>query len=124
MRAPIPRSPLVRMLLLVSLVVLAIVLVLWHGPDVGVVEDAFRAVSWGWVAAAVLINLLSVAVRASAWRVVVKQAILPPWPPWRTVFSAFCVGLLGNAALPGRVGELARVAVVTRHLRRRPGTWA
>ena len=54
----------------------------------------------------------------------IKQAIPPPWPRRRTVFSAFCIGLLGNAALPGRVGELARVAVVTRHVRRRPGTWA
>ena len=78
----------------------------------------------GWIAFAILINLFSVGVRSSAWRVVIKQAILPPWPRWRTVFSAFCVGLLGNAALPGRVGELARVAVVTRHVRRRPGTWA
>jgi glycosyltransferase 2 family protein len=39
-----------------------------------------------------------------------------------TVFSAFSVGLLANAVLPGRVGELARVAVVTRRLRR-PGAW-
>ena len=73
---------------------------------------------------AVLINLFSVVVRAFAWNIVIKQAIPPPWPRRRTVFSAFCVGLLGNAALPGRVGELARVAVVTRHVRRRPGTWA
>jgi uncharacterized membrane protein YbhN (UPF0104 family) len=76
------------------------------------------------VAAAVLINLFSVVVRAQAWNIVIRQAILPPWPRPRIVFSAFCIGLLGNAALPGRVGELARVAVVTRHVRRRPGTWA
>ncbi|MEZ4234561.1 MAG: lysylphosphatidylglycerol synthase transmembrane domain-containing protein, partial [Myxococcota bacterium] len=30
--------------------------------------------------------------------------------------SAFSVGLLGNAVLPGRVGEFARVAVIARHL--------
>jgi uncharacterized membrane protein YbhN (UPF0104 family) len=124
MRAPIPHNPIVRLLLIVAVIVLAIVLVLWHGPEFGLVEDAFRAVSWGWVATAVFINLVSVVLRASAWRIVINQAILPPWPSSSTVFSAFCVGLLGNAALPGRVGELARVAVVTRHLRRRPGTWA
>ena len=33
------------------------------------------------------------------------------------------IGTLANAALPGRVGELARVAVLTRHVRR-PGAWA
>jgi len=99
-------------------------LAVWRGPDTGLLERAFRAVDWKWVAAAVVINLFSVAVRAYAWNIVIKQAIPPPWPRRRTVFSAFCVGLLGNAALPGRVGELARVAVVTRHVRRRPGTWA
>ena len=48
-------------------------------------------------------------------------------PPYRdpvALSMAFCIGLLANAALPGRVGELARVAVLTRHVRRRMGTWA
>src|SRR2546422_5005196 len=39
------------------------------------------------------------------------------------VFSAFSVGLFANAVLPGRIGELARVAVLTRKLPRRRGTW-
>jgi uncharacterized membrane protein YbhN (UPF0104 family) len=34
------------------------------------------------------------------------------------------VGLLANATLPGRVGELARVAVLTRHMPRLSGAWA
>ncbi|HEX3254151.1 MAG TPA: lysylphosphatidylglycerol synthase transmembrane domain-containing protein [Gaiellaceae bacterium] len=121
---PFPRNRFVRLGIFFALVTVAIVLVLWHGPDRSLVADAFQAVSWTWVAIAVFINLMSVAVRSSAWRVVILQAIPRPWPTWRTVFSAFCVGLLGNTALPGRVGELARVAVLTRHLRRRPGTWA
>jgi glycosyltransferase 2 family protein len=124
METPLPRSRLWRLALLALLVVVAVVLVVWQGPDRALIADAFQAVSWTWVAVAVVINLMSVAVRSSAWRVVILQAIPVPWPPWRVVFSAFCVGLLGNVALPGRVGELARVAVVTRHLRRRPGTWA
>jgi uncharacterized membrane protein YbhN (UPF0104 family) len=99
-------------------------LLIWRGPEESVVVDAFQAVSWSWVIVAIGINLLSVAVRSSAWRIVITHAIPPPWPRRRVVFSAFCVGLLGNAALPGRVGELARVAVITRHLRRRPATWA
>ncbi|HEX5467720.1 MAG TPA: lysylphosphatidylglycerol synthase transmembrane domain-containing protein [Gaiellaceae bacterium] len=124
MRAPIPHSRTARLALLGVVIAIAVALVAWHGPDRRLIADAFQAVSWVWVAIAVLINLISVAVRSSAWRVVILQAIPRPWPSWRVVFSAFCVGLLGNAALPGRVGELARVAVVTRHLRRRPGTWA
>jgi uncharacterized membrane protein YbhN (UPF0104 family) len=123
-RVPLPRGRAGRLALVAGVVAAVVAFVVWRGPDLSVVGDAFRAVSWFWVVAAVGINLVSVIVRASAWRVVIKHAVPPPWPRWRVVFSAFCVGLLGNAALPGRVGELARVAVVTRHIRRRPGTWA
>jgi len=124
MRLPIPASSAGRIALIASLLAILVGLLVWNHPDFSPIGDAFRAVSWFWVALAVAINLFSVAVRASAWRVVITHAIQPPWPRWRVVFSAFCVGLLGNVALPGRVGELARVAVITRHLRRRPGTWA
>src|SRR4029450_11082110 len=107
-----------------ALLAIPLALLVWHHPELDLLEEAFQAVSWFWVALAVGINLLSVALRSSAWRVVIKNAVPRPWPRRRVVFSAFCVGLLGNVALPGRVGELARVAVITRHLRRRPGTWA
>ena len=40
------------------------------------------------------------------------------------MFSAFCVGLLANAVLPGRIGELARVAVLRRRMERRRRSWA
>jgi uncharacterized membrane protein YbhN (UPF0104 family) len=124
MRNPMPRSPRGRLILLGVLLAIFAALIVWHHPELNLLEDAFTAVSWFWVGVAVVVNLLSVAVRASAWRVVITHAISPPFPTWRLVFSAFCVGLLGNAALPGRVGELARVAVITRHVRRLPGTWA
>jgi uncharacterized protein (TIRG00374 family) len=39
------------------------------------------------------------------------------------VFSAFSVGLFANAILPGRIGELARVAVLNRRMRQ-AGAWA
>jgi uncharacterized protein (TIRG00374 family) len=120
----LPQSRMVRLIILGLAVAIAVVLVVWHGPDADLLANAFEAVSWTWVAIAVGLNLLSVMVRSSSWRVIILQAIPEPWPSWRVVFSAFCVGLLGNVALPGRVGELARVAVITRHLRRRPGTWA
>jgi uncharacterized protein (TIRG00374 family) len=123
-RIKAPRSRLGRLIVVLVPFAALVALVVWRGPDPGPVERAFRAVEWEWVAAAVLINLFSVIVRAHAWNIVIKQAIPAPWPRRQTVFSAFCIGLLGNAALPGRVGELARVAVVTRHVRRRPGTWA
>ena len=109
----------------VALVLIAvpIVLVWWRGPDWNVVRNAFELVSWQWVAAALGLNLLSVFARALAWRTVVDQAFEPA-PSFGQIFSAYSVGLLGNAALPGRVGELARVAVLSRHMERGRGATA
>jgi uncharacterized membrane protein YbhN (UPF0104 family) len=101
-----------------------VALVIWRGPSWDLLKDAFTAVRWEWVAAAILLNLASVFVRAIAWTAVIDQAMPPPHPRFRAVFSAFSVGLLGNAALPGRIGELARVAVLVNRLPRRRGLWA
>jgi uncharacterized protein (TIRG00374 family) len=104
-----------------------VALLWWRGPDWHTVWHAFDAVKWYWVAGAIGLNLLSVVTRAFAWRTVINQAIEPPYPRYMTVFSAFSVGLFANAVLPGRIGELARVAVMTRKLRlqgREEGIWA
>ncbi len=101
----------------------AVALVVWRA-HLDIVANAFRYVAWEWVAIAVVVNFASIIVRSVAWKIVVDQAVPAPSPRHRSVFAAFSVGLLGNAALPGRVGELARVIVLTRRMRRRPGTWA
>jgi uncharacterized protein (TIRG00374 family) len=62
--------------------------------------------------------------RALAWTTVIHSAMEPPRPRVPLVFSAFSVGLFANALLPGRVGELARVAVLTRKMPGRRGAWA
>jgi uncharacterized membrane protein YbhN (UPF0104 family) len=96
----------------------------WRGPDWNSVYHAFDFVAWRWIALAVVINLASVAVRAVAWHLVVNQALPEPHPRHRTVFAAFCVGLLANAVLPARAGEIARVAVLRRRLPHGKGTTA
>jgi uncharacterized protein (TIRG00374 family) len=113
-----------QLLIPVPLLALAIALIIWRGPDWRVVHDAFAAVTWEWVAAAIGLNLLSVLARAFAWDTAIKQSIEPPHPRFPLVFSAFSVGLFANAVLPGRVGELARVAVLRRRLTGRKGTTA
>jgi uncharacterized protein (TIRG00374 family) len=113
-----------RLLLPLGLLAVAIVLIVWRGPNWGLVRDAFSAVTWEWVAAAIGLNLLSVVTRALAWDTAIKQSIAPPHPRFPLVFSAFSVGLFANAVLPGRVGELARVAVLRRRLVGRKGTTA
>jgi uncharacterized protein (TIRG00374 family) len=119
-----PRSNLVRVV--ASLVFMAGVLALlwWRGPSLTAIGDAFAKVQWRWVAVAVAFNLLSVVMRALAWRTVINQAMPKPHPSFMLVFSAFSVGLFANAVLPGRIGELARVAVLNRKLPRRRGNWA
>ncbi len=103
-----------------------VVFFIWRGPNWHLVADAFRFVAWEWVVAAIALNLLSVIARAAAWNQVIEQALPPPQPPFRAVFSAFGVGLFANAVLPGRIGELARVAVLSRRIEgeRRADTWA
>jgi len=96
---------------------------LWFGPDWNSVGKGFQDVRWWWVGVAVAINLASIVSRSIAWTLVIDQALVSP-PRFRLVFSAFSVGLLANAVLPGRIGELARVAVLTRRMERRRRPWA
>jgi glycosyltransferase 2 family protein len=92
------------------------VLLWWRGPDWNVVYHAFDFVNWAWIVFALGLNLASVLARSLAWQLTIVQALDPPDPPYNRVFSAFAIGLLANAALPGRIGELARVAVLRRNL--------
>jgi glycosyltransferase 2 family protein len=118
------RSTWGRLALVLPAFAAVVALLVWRGPDWGLVADAFRLVVWEWVVAAIALNFASVVVRACAWTKVIEQALPPPRPPFREVFSAFGVGLFANAVLPGRIGELARVAVLTRHQPRRADAWA
>lgn len=118
-----PRSLFGRILLGLVFFGVAAALFVWRGPSFRALGDAFQAVVWQWVVVAIAINLLSVVVRALAWHTVIRQAMPPPHPKPLTVFSAFSVGLFANAVLPGRIGELARVAVLVRKLPRRKGLW-
>jgi uncharacterized protein (TIRG00374 family) len=117
------RSRWVRLTLALG-VFAGVVVALWFGPNWNTVGAAFQGVRWAWVAVAIAINLASIAVRAIAWKLVIDQALPRPSPRFQLVFSAFCVGLLANAVLPGRIGELARVAVLTRRMDRRRRSWA
>jgi len=118
------RNPWLRLAAVIGVLAAVAVLLYVRGPDWGRVGNAFEAVRWEWVAVAIGFNLLSIIVRAIAWRTVIKQAIPKPHPRFGLVFSAFSVGLMANAVLPGRIGELARVGVLNRHLPHRRGTWA
>lgn len=96
---------------------LAAVALWWRGPEWGSVVDALRIVTWSWILLALLLNVVSTLFRALSWRMTVSQALPPEHQPRLVhVLSSFGVGLLANAVIPGRLGELARVATLRRHL--------
>ena len=115
------QNPWSRASLVLASLCAAIVMLWWRGPEWGLVADAFRLVEWTYIFAAIGLNLLSVVARALAWRTVVNEALREHSPPFGSIFSAFGIGLLANAVLPARTGELARVAVLTRRLPRGRG---
>ncbi|HZO98395.1 MAG TPA: lysylphosphatidylglycerol synthase transmembrane domain-containing protein [Gaiellaceae bacterium] len=112
-----------RLLLPLPLLVFTVLMVWWRGPDWHMVGKSFAFVRWWWVVVAIGLNLLSVVARAACWHTTIKQAMPKPRPGFVLVFSAFCVGLLANVVIPGRVGELARVAVLVRRLPHRRRAW-
>jgi uncharacterized membrane protein YbhN (UPF0104 family) len=100
-----------------SFVVLAFVVLWWRGPDWAAVWEAFGFVTWSWIVLALFLNVVSTAFRALSWSLTLGQALPPHHHPRLIhVFSSFGVGLLANAVVPGRLGELARVATLRRHL--------
>jgi uncharacterized protein (TIRG00374 family) len=101
----------------VVMLVLVVTLLWWRGPDWGAVWDAFHLVVWSWIVLAVVLNVVSTTFRALSWSLTIGQALPRDQQPRLVhVFSAFGVGLLANAVVPGRIGELARVATLRRHL--------
>ena len=109
-------NPWARGIFVLALLASALLAIWWRGPDWGTVYHAFDFVSWRWVIVGVVLNLISVLARSLSWRLTINQALPEPHPTFGQVFSAFGIGLLGNAVLPARAGELARVAVLRRHL--------
>jgi uncharacterized protein (TIRG00374 family) len=113
-----------RLLVVLPFMAGVVAMLWWRGPNWSDVSSAFASVQWQWVVAAIGLNLLSVVARALAWNTVITQALPPPTPRFPLVFSAFSVGLFANAVLPGRIGEVARVAVLVRKQPGRRGLWA
>jgi uncharacterized membrane protein YbhN (UPF0104 family) len=115
------RNGWVQAAVLALMTTLAFVVIWWRGPDWGQVWDAFRFVVWSWIVLAFLLNVVSTLFRALSWRLTIGQALPPQHQPRLVhVLSSFGVGLFANAVVPGRLGELARVATLRRHLPNAP----
>jgi phosphatidylinositol alpha-mannosyltransferase len=70
----------------------------------------------GWVALAFVLMASSLVLRSVSWYAVLKAALPENVIPRIAVTRALMIGVMGSAVVPGRVGEAARVVVVTRRL--------
>ncbi|MBE0429439.1 MAG: flippase-like domain-containing protein [Thermoleophilia bacterium] len=95
----------------------------WRSPDWALLGQAFTNVRWHWILAALAFNILSVLARALCWWAILHQALAAGRLRYMNVLSGYSVGLMANAVLPGRVGEIARVVVLQRKLGSRRRHW-
>lgn len=86
-----------------------------RGTDTAGVVAAFAGVSWWWIAAACLANCVLNVAQGWAWKIGISAGGMGDVPA-RHAIAATWVGKAGNQLLPGKVGEIARVAMIRSHL--------
>jgi uncharacterized membrane protein YbhN (UPF0104 family) len=76
-------------------------------------------IEWLWVVMALLANLVSVLAKATVWKSALDRATPESHVRYRDVVPSLFIGFLLNTVLFARVGEIGRVGVLRRRLRRR-----
>jgi uncharacterized membrane protein YbhN (UPF0104 family) len=113
-----------RRVLALAVLALLIAVLVASAPRLGEVWDTLAGVSVGWALASVAANVLSLVVRGLNWRVLLRSALREREASAADAVSAYGVGQLVNAVLPGRLGEPAKIATYTRHLDDPGRDWA
>lgn len=80
------------------------------------IGHALVTASPGWIALAFVLMASSLVLRSISWHEVLCAALPDTHIPWIAVTRATMIGVMGSAVVPGRVGEPARVVVITRRL--------
>jgi len=83
--------------------------------DIGALTTA--QITWGWIAASLFLNLLSVLGKAVVWKLALDALPEGRRVRYGQVVPALFIGFLLNTVLFARIGEVARVAVLTRRTR-------
>ncbi len=96
--------------LLVSLTAVGLLV---RSIDVGSAWATLSAVDLRWLLAPLAVVLSQFAIRTLRWRGLVAAAA-GPHLPLQPVAAALAVGYLGNAILPARLGEVARILYLSR----------
>ena len=92
-----------------------------RGVDVATLSETFRGVRWEWIVAGAAANAVQILMFGVAWKIGLEEGGVGKIP-LRHVVSATWIGKAGNAVLPARMGEVARVVAVRRHTDRQRGT--
>jgi uncharacterized membrane protein YbhN (UPF0104 family) len=85
-----------------------------RGLHLGALAAALAQVDGGWLAAAAALQGLSLLFGGLAWRVGLTVGVARL--PVRHVLAAHWIGQAANTLLPARLGEVARVMAVRRHV--------
>ncbi len=70
----------------------------------------------GWVALALVLMASSLVLRSISWHQTLRAALPETHIPWPAVTRATMIGVMTSAVFPGRLGEPARVVVLSRRL--------
>ncbi|MFW6333704.1 MAG: lysylphosphatidylglycerol synthase transmembrane domain-containing protein [Desulfosalsimonas sp.] len=75
----------------------------------GLLAESLEQVNYLWVIPGAAAGLLSFALRAERWRLILGSTLKLPF---LSAFHPLMIGFMINSLLPGRVGELARPAII------------
>ena len=117
-----PPSPHRRRAWIVALVILVAGLVAFalSRLELSRVGNALINTKPGWIVLAVALMASSLVVRSVSWHQVLRAALPGSRVPWAPVTRATMIGVMGSAVFPGRLGEPARVIVLSRRLEGSP----
>ncbi|HEY3774081.1 MAG TPA: lysylphosphatidylglycerol synthase transmembrane domain-containing protein [Solirubrobacteraceae bacterium] len=105
--------------LLAGLIALAVVKINLNG-----LGSALVHVDIGWLVCACVLMAAAFLARGESWFVVIRSALPADGIRRPVVIRALFIGMAGSSVAPGRLGEAARVLVVSRHAADRAGSIA
>ena len=105
-----------RWLLLLGVVVVGLVAFALTRLNLSRAGHALINADPAWLAAALALMGTSLLLRAVSWHQVLRAALPDIATPWRPVIRATMIGVMASAVFPGRLGEAARVVVLSRRL--------
>jgi phosphatidylinositol alpha-mannosyltransferase len=102
--------------LILAAVVVGLVVFALSRLDFARVGHALITASPGWIVLALVLMASSLVFRSISWDQVLKAALPETVIELAAVVRATMIGVLGSAVFPGRIGEAARVVVLSRRL--------